>query len=199
MTSMKTAYEFAVVGCGGIGSAAAYWLARAAEREVLALEQFALGHDRGESQDHSRIIRRSYHTPAYTALMPHAYAAWHAIEAESGIQLVFKTGGLDLELVADGPPQYIEHYAASMRAADVPHEQMTAQQVMERWPQWQLPENVRALYQADGGLVDARKANAVHQTLARARGATVLANTPVRAIRARGDGAEVETDTATFT
>src|SRR5215510_7040692 len=121
---MKTVYEFIVVGCGGIGSAAAYWLAREAGREVLALEQFALGHDRGESQDHSRIIRLSYHTPAYTALMPHAYAAWHEVEAESGVQLVLKTGGLDLELVPDGGPRFINHYAESMRAAGVPHEEL---------------------------------------------------------------------------
>ena len=32
------------------------------------LEQFELGHVRGESQDHSRIIRLSYHTPEYVEL-----------------------------------------------------------------------------------------------------------------------------------
>ena len=77
---MKTAYEYIVVGCGGIGSAAAYWLAREAGGEVLGLEQFALGHDRGESQDHSRIIRLSYHAPEYTALTRHTYAAWAEVE-----------------------------------------------------------------------------------------------------------------------
>src|SRR5262249_60614053 len=99
---MKTSYEYIVVGCGGIGSAAAYWLAREAGAEVLGLEQFALGHDRGESQDHSRIIRLSYHAPAYTALAPHTYAAWSEVEAESGVQLGFKTGGLSLGLLG-GP------------------------------------------------------------------------------------------------
>jgi sarcosine oxidase len=195
---MKTSYDYIVVGCGGIGSAAAYWLAREAGREVLALEQFALGHDRGESQDHSRIIRLSYHTPAYTALMPHAYAAWREVEAESGVQLVLTTGGLDLELVGARGPQFINHYAGSMRAADIPFEELSAAQVAERWPQFRLPDGVRALFQADAGLVDARKANAVHQVLARARGATILDNTPVRAIRPRGDAVEVVTDTATF-
>src|SRR5438045_1956130 len=33
--SMKTAFEFAVVGIGGIGSGALYWLAREAGSEVL--------------------------------------------------------------------------------------------------------------------------------------------------------------------
>lgn len=56
-------YEYIILGLGGLGSAAAYWLSRDAGADVLGLEQFELGHVRGESQDHSRIIRLSYHTP----------------------------------------------------------------------------------------------------------------------------------------
>jgi sarcosine oxidase len=196
---MKTSYEYIVVGCGGIGSAAAYWLAREAGGEVLGLEQFALGHDRGESQDHSRIIRLSYHAPEYTALTRHTYAAWAAIEDESGVPLRLKTGGVDLELVGEAGPQFINHYADSMRAADIPHEQLSAHELMRRWPQFQLPDRVQALFQADSGLIDARKANATHVTLARARGATILDHTAVRSIRPDGDGVVVQTDSATFT
>lgn len=195
---MKTAFEFIVIGCGGIGSAAAYWLARSAGREVLAIEQFALGHDRGESQDHSRIIRLSYHDAAYTALTPHTYTAWRAAEDESGVQLVLKTGGVDLELVTGDQPQYVQHYANSMRAADIPFESLSAAELMARWPQFQLPDAVQGLYQADSGLVDARKGNAVHATLARARGATILDNTPVHSIRPIGDTVEVDTAAGTF-
>src|SRR3712207_9211167 len=110
---MRTAYEFVVVGCGGIGSAAAYHLAREAGAEVLALEQFRLGHDNGASQDHSRIIRLSYHDPTYTALTPHTYSAWGEVEEESGVQLVVKTGGLDL--AAPGC-ESIGNYTAAMTA-----------------------------------------------------------------------------------
>ena len=45
-----------VVGLGALGSAAAWVLARAGAR-VLGLEQFELGHHRGASHDHARIIR----------------------------------------------------------------------------------------------------------------------------------------------
>jgi sarcosine oxidase len=194
---VKTAYEYIVVGCGGVGSAAIYWLAREAGPEVLGLEQFHLGHDRGGSEDHSRIIRLSYHDPAYTALTPHTYEAWAAVEEESGIRLVVKTGGLDLESVED-KPKYIDRYAGAMAAAGIPHEELSAGEVMERFPQFDLDESVRGVYQADAGLVDAGKANAVHVTLARARGATVLDATPVLNVRPNGEGVEVETDTGTF-
>lgn len=194
---MKTTYEFIVLGCGGIGSAAAYWLSRRAGAEVLALEQFALGHDRGESQDHSRIVRLAYHAPAYTALTRHTFAAWRELEEESGLQLVLRTGGLDLELVADAP-RYLSHYAGAMEAAAIPFERLDASQVMARWPQFTLDAAVQALYQPDAGLVDARRANAAHVALARARGANILADTPVRRITPIAGGVEVTTDAATF-
>ena len=77
-------YEYIVLGLGGFGSAAAYWLARREGRDVLGLEQFELGHVRGESQDHSRIIRLSYHAPHYVELAKHAFTAWHEVGARGG-------------------------------------------------------------------------------------------------------------------
>jgi sarcosine oxidase len=194
---VKRTFEYAVVGCGGIGSAAAYWLSREAGDEVLALEQFNLGHERGGSEDHSRIIRLSYHAPEYTALTPHTYEAWAEVEEESGARLVVKTGGLDLEPVED-EPRYVNQYAGAMRAAGIPHEELSADEVMQRFPQFRLDDGVRGVYQRDAGLVDAGKANAAHVALARARGATVLDNTPVLGVRPVDDGVEVATGRGTF-
>src|SRR5512134_3809704 len=84
-----------VVGLGGLGSAAAYWLARGGAR-VTGFEQFEIGHDRGASQDQSRLIRLSYHTESYVRLAREAYATWAEVEADSGDRLVIPTGGLDL-------------------------------------------------------------------------------------------------------
>jgi sarcosine oxidase len=194
---VRSAFEYIVVGCGGIGSAAAYWLSRQAGEDVLALEQFALGHDRGGSEDHSRIIRLSYHAPEYTALTPHTYEAWAAVEEESGTRLVIKTGGLDLEPV-ENEPKYIDQYAGAMCAAAIPYEELTSQEVVQRFPQFRLDDGVRAIYQADAGLVDAGRANATHVALARSRGATILDGTPVRSVRVVGDDIEVATDGHAF-
>ena len=72
--------DVAVIGLGGLGSATAYWLARRGV-PVVGFEQFELGHVRGASHDHSRIIRRSYHTPEYVRLTAGAYDAWREVEA----------------------------------------------------------------------------------------------------------------------
>lgn len=196
---MKRAYEVVVIGCGGLGSAAAYWSARRAGADVLAIEQFEFGHVRGSSQDHSRIIRRSYHDPVYTALTRAAYDAWAEVEGESAVQLMVKTGGLDLELLGTNGVKDLTNCAKSMAEFGVPYEELSAAEVMERFPQFTLPEDARGLYQADSGLVDAGKANAVHQSLARRAGATIVANCPVRELRPLGDSVEVVTDNGTYT
>lgn len=176
----KRAYKHLVLGLGGIGSAATYWLARQTGGDVLGLEQFALGHTRGGSQDHSRIIRLSYHEPHYVNLAKEAYRAWAAVEADSGEQLVYKTGGLDLSPAGSRLP--LSDYTRSLSAFNIPYDLLDAAEIMYRWPQWQLPDHVTALYQTESGLVAAAKSNATHQKMAREHGATLRDNAPVTEI-----------------
>jgi sarcosine oxidase len=200
---MHRDFEVIVVGCGGLGSAALYRLSRELGPAVLGLEQFRLGHDRGASQDHSRIIRLAQHQPQYAALAPHAYEAWTDIEEESGVRVLFKTGGLIIE-EQEGRDQEkvgtrnVEGYVAAFEGYGFDYELLDPDDLMERWPQFHLSGSERAIFQKDSGLVDARKANAVHVALARSCGATILEETPVRAIRPNGEGAEVRTDAKTF-
>jgi sarcosine oxidase len=195
---MKTNYEYIVLGCGGIGSGTAYWLARRAGVEVLGLEQFELGHHHGGSQDHSRIIRLTYHHADYTRLTPHTYTAWATLEEESAVQVVTKTGSVELAL-ADSPHQSeIDIYAAAMDAAHIPYERIDGPEVMRRYPQFSLEQEVDALIQADTGIADAAKGNAAHVAMARYHGATILDCCPVQTIHPFEGGVEVVTNTGRF-
>jgi sarcosine oxidase len=176
----KLEYEYIVLGLGGFGSAAAYWLSRRAGADVLGLEQFELGHVRGESQDHSRIIRLSYHTPAYVELAKHAYRAWAELEKDSGEQVVVKTGGLDFAPRVSAIP--LGDYSGSMDAAGVPYEALDAAEIMRRWPQFRLSEEIHGLFQPESGIAMAARANATHQRMAREHGATLLDRTPIENI-----------------
>src|SRR5512144_2809372 len=93
---MRTEWDAIVVGLGGIGSGAAYWLSCRLGDRVLGLEQFELGHSNGASQDHSRIIRLSYHRADYVRLAKRAYDTWAEVEHEAGDRIVTVSGGLDL-------------------------------------------------------------------------------------------------------
>ena len=192
---MRTDWDAIVVGLGGIGSGAAYWLSERLGDRVLGLEQFELGHFNGASQDHSRIIRLSYHRPDYVRLARRAYETWAAVEAASGSQIVTRTGGLDVAPRDASIP--LTDYTTSMDAEGVPYEHLDAAEITRRWPQWRLTDQHHGLYQAQSGLADPNRGNAAHQALARANGAMLLDRTPVTALRATYGEIEVDTPAGT--
>jgi sarcosine oxidase len=184
--SDRREFGVAVIGLGGIGSGAAYWAAKRVGADVLGLERFELGHDRGASQDHSRIIRLSYHTPAYVRFAQDAYAAWADVEQASGERLIVNTGGIDLY-----PPAAMDQATLYERALDevgVPYEWMDAGEAMRRWPQWRLDRDVRVMFQEASGIVAAATANAAHRRVAAELGATLVGDARVTSVRAVGGG-----------
>lgn len=188
---MSRGFDHIVLGAGGIGSAAAYWLARRGGT-VLALEQYRLGHDRGASEDHSRIIRHSYHTTEYTSLTRAAYGHMRDLEAETGLELVRITGGLHLA-PGDGPGNAeIGSYARALAGQGHPFEVLDGAEVRARWPQWRVGADVVGLYQPESGILDIRRVNSAHVSRARALGVTFLDNTPARTIVPFADHVEVQ-------
>lgn len=186
---MRRDFEYVVLGLGGWGSAAAYWLSRRAGKEVLGLEQFELGHVRGESQDHSRIIRLSYHTPDYVELAKHAYRAWAEVEKDSGEQLVLRTGGLDFAPRESAIP--LTNYSGSMDAAGVPYEHLDGAEIRRRWPQFTVGDEIHGLYQPESGIAMAARGNAAHVRMSREHGATLRDRAPVERLRAVDGEVEV--------
>jgi sarcosine oxidase len=193
---MRRDWDAIVLGLGGLGSGAAYWLARRLGAGVLGLEQFELGHERGGSQDHSRIIRLSYHTPAYVRLAHRAYEAWADLEGEAREELVVVTGGLDLfppaAAIPSGP------YVESLDTCAAPYELLDGAEVRRRWPAFRVGDEVIGLYQEHGGWVRAARANAAHQRLAREHGACLEERTAVLEVREAGGEIDVATDRGTF-
>jgi monomeric sarcosine oxidase len=194
---MKSDFEYIVAGLGGLGSAAAYWLSRRAGKEVLGLEQFALGHPHGESQDHSRIIRLSYHTSFYVRLAKQAYQAWASLEEDCRQKLIVKTGGLDL-----WPPNSIipmKDYTQSLQTENVDFEILDAAEVTKRFSQFRLSADIVGMYQSEGGIAPAARCNAEHQRMAREHGATLVENTPIQAISCVSGSYIVHTNETIYT
>jgi sarcosine oxidase len=91
-------FDVAVLGVGGIGSAACYHLARAGLR-VLGIEQFSIPHSRGSSHGVTRILRQGLHeNEAYVPLVRRALELWGELEKTGGTQLFYRTGSLDIGL-----------------------------------------------------------------------------------------------------
>lgn len=177
-----------VVGCGGLGSAAAYWLARALGDRVLALERGALDGGR----ERPRVVAYAQHRDADAALAREAYATWRDVERVSGQTLVAETGGLIIEEA--GTPRSLGGHAAVADRHDVDFELLDARAVQRRWPQFRLAGTEEALYQRRTGVVDAARADATHRALARGHGAEIREHSPVRALRPTAGHVEVVLD-----
>ena len=187
---MATTCDLVVIGLGALGSSTA-WHAASRGLSVVGIEAFEFGHDRGASHDTSRIIRHSYHTPAYVALTFGAYDEWSRLEDETGEQFVTVTGGLDLF-----PPDAqipMGDYTSSMDANDIAYDVLDVGAVGERWPAFVLPDGTTAIHQARTGIVPAAKGTAAMAQRAFDLGATLHYDTRVEAIVPGADGADVVT------
>ncbi|GAV08914.1 hypothetical protein RvY_18535-2 [Ramazzottius varieornatus] len=203
--SSRMEYDFIIIGVGGIGSAALYWLSRltgqsATKSKILGIEQFKLGHDNGSSQDISRIIRYMYHDPAYIKLAPGSLETWSEVEEESGIKLVTKTGGVFFIPNNESHEDVFGEYTKSLDAENIKYNLMDGIELNRRFPQFNTAEkDITAMYQKDAGFVNAGLANAVHAQLARSRGAEILENTKVVNITKRGNLLDIDTTNGQFT
>ena len=76
---MSRQFDLIIIGCGGVGSAAAYYAAERGLR-VLVLDRFEPVHARGSSHGDTRVIRQAYFEhPDYVPLLKRAYSLWEQL------------------------------------------------------------------------------------------------------------------------
>ena len=181
-----------VLGLGGMGSAAAAHLA-ARGAEVVAVEQFEPGHDRGSSHGESRIIRQAYfEDPAYVPLVLRAYELWEDLERDDpGILRL--TGGLFL-----GRPETdaVAGSLASAREHGLPHEALDAEAIRRRFPAFAPEDDEVGVYEERSGYVRPERAVLAHWRRARVAGAE-LENARALSWSATDGGVRVETSDGT--
>lgn len=146
-----TTFDVAVIGGGVMGCAAARSLA-AGKQRVILFEQARLGHGQGSSHGRARMIRLAYSDPNYIPLCRAAYPAWRQLEEETGQPLLEITGGLDLAF--GGVPSWHDTRTA-MTEARVPHDVLDRADITQRFPQFNLPEDVQGLWHSEGGVLHA--------------------------------------------
>lgn len=193
---MAETYDVIVIGLGGMGSAAAYHLARRGKR-VLGLERFTPAHDRGSSHGSSRIIRQAYHEhPGYVPLVLRSYELWEQLERDSEAQLLTVTGGLFL---GTEDSDVVQGSLRSAREHNLPHELLDAAEIRRRFPPLHPKADDCAVYETRAGFLRPEAAVAAHLGLAAQHGAELHFEEPIADWRVTAAGTvRVVTAKATY-
>lgn len=192
---MTQHFDAIVIGLGGMGSATAAHLAKQGKR-VLGLEAYTEAHDRGSSHGRTRIIRKAYfEAPAYVPLVQRAYTLWRELEEEAGQSLLTITGGLNI-----GQPEseFVRGSLTSARQHGLPYEYLSSSEVNSRFPGFQLPENMVAVYEPLAGILQPEECVKAYLRFATRRGAELHFTEPVRRWRAEGNHVQVETNKGSY-
>jgi sarcosine oxidase len=191
----RSGYDAIVVGLGAMGSATLFHLARRG-LGVLGLEQYSPGHTLGSSHGDSRIIRETYFEhPLYVPLVQRAHELWRELEEISGTPLMKITGGLMI-----GPPEgmVVRGTLRSAREHQLPHEVLSAREVHERFPAFQLATHLVAVLDPRAGYLDPEACNEAHLDAARAAAAETRFDEPVIEWEADGERVRVRTRASTY-
>ena len=170
-----------VIGAGLAGAAAAYSLTARGE-DVTVVERHTPANDRGSSHGSARIFRYAYPDRLYTELVVRSRGLWDALEAESGTELITRTGAID-----HGDARHIAQLAEIFEAVGVDHEIVDPARAAERWPQFTFDTEV--LWHPDAGVIDAETTVTSMLDLAHATGrARVLTDWTVAEVARRSPG-----------
>jgi sarcosine oxidase len=188
-------YDVIVVGVGGMGSAACYYLARRGKR-VLGLERFGIPHYMGSSHGHTRIIRLAYYEhPSYVLLLRRAYELWREIQSKAGERLLHISGSIDA-----GPEDswVFKGSWESCKLHDLPHEVLTGAELRRRYPGYRLPAEHLALLQPEGGFLTPERCIVSYVMAAQALGAEIHGREQVLEWEPLEGGVRVRTDCGTY-
>lgn len=188
-------YDVIVVGVGGMGSAAAYHLARRGSK-VLGIEQFDIPHELGSSHGLSRIIRLAYaEDERYVPLLRRAYELWRELENRTGERLLFITGGID---AGGRRSKTVRGSLRSCRKHHLPHDVLDATSLQKRFPGYRLPPQMIAVFQPDAGFLLPERCIVAHVQAAQRLGAEIHARERVVDWEVRNQRVSVHTDRRSY-
>jgi N-methyl-L-tryptophan oxidase len=173
-----------------MGMSAGYYLARRGVKTLL-IDAFDPPHTQGSHHGETRLIRHAYSgDPAYIDLALRADRLWKEAEQLSGIELLVRSGVLNL---ADSAVYSFSGRLAEAMKRKVQVQHLDAGEIRRRWAGLNIPETFAAMYEPDAGYLYSERCISAYRQLALGQGAELLTNTSVVNITARESSVTVHT------
>jgi sarcosine oxidase len=175
----------AVIGCGAMGAAAAWRLARRGA-DVACFDRYSPPHDRGSTHGDTRITRTAYFEGAwYVPLLQETFPMWRELERSTQTDLLTITGLLTL-----GRPdsESIVGALAAARQHRLETRVLDSGEVRRLYPAHVVADDEIAVFDPQAGFVRPEAA-----LVAMLQGLDVRRQTPVIELKTRPDGVEVVT------
>lgn len=188
-------FDVAVIGVGGMGSAACYHLAAAGQR-VLGLEQFSIPNIRGSSHGATRILRLGLHESAkYVPLVMRAVELWDYLGARVDETLFHRIGSLDVS-----PPdgKVFQGSLNACQLCDIEHQVLNTAELRQRFPALNPLPEMQGVFQPGSGFVVPEAAITAHVNLALAAGAEIHGHERVLDWSRTATGFVIRTDKGSY-
>ncbi|MDQ2803305.1 MAG: sarcosine oxidase subunit beta family protein [Pseudomonadota bacterium] len=196
----KPAYDAVIVGGGGHGLGAAYYLAKQhGMRNIAVLEKGWLGG--GNTGRNTTIIRSNYLFDESAALYDHSVKLWEGLSQELNYNVMFSQRGVMMLAHNVHDVQVFKRHVHANRANGVDNEWLTAGEAKAFCPPLNIAPGMR--YPVLGASLQRRGGTARHDAVAwgyaraaDALGVDILQNCEVTAIRRDAGGAVCAVETS---
>lgn len=192
---MRARFDAVVVGCGAMGSAVSYNLAKRGLR-VVNIERFNVNHKLGSSHGGTRIIRMAYfEDPRYVPLLRRAYRSWRELEARSGKRLLTVTGGL---MIGRPEGELVRGVLRSANEHRIPHRVLSRAEMSQEYPVFALDGSMCAVREEEAGVLAAEECVKAFVGEAGAEGCEFRSSERVLGWDGQPGGVEVRTDAGAY-
>lgn len=185
-----------IIGAGSMGMAAGYYLAKQ-NKKVVLIDPHDPPHTKGSHHGETRLIRHAYgEGESYVPMALRAQELWLELEKEANRKIFHQTGVLNF-----GTPDsdFLKNVRRSVEIHSLPADFLTAEEVNERWPGFQLSDELTSCYEPDSGILMSEEAIRAYRELAEQHGAELLMNTHIQKVTASDHAVTVTAADRTIT
>ncbi len=188
-------YEVIIVGLGAVGSAVLYELARR-EEWIVGLERRRVPHNPGLSYGATQPISAiDTQDPPWERLVSRAGELWQGLQQSAAHRILYPSGSLHAGAAGDAA---VEEAKRVYEENHISYQVLSGSEVNDYFPGFQLPEDMEAVFRADGGFLLSERAAINQVALGLSLGANIRPRERALEWEPTALGVKVTTDKDTY-